>query len=246
MTYCLALSLDEGLVFASDTRTNAGADYVTSYAKTHLFEVAADRTFVLCTAGNLATSQEIVNRIRHDLEVDDGRNTLANLTHMWELANYVGRVSLDVQEWHARGLQRTGADGSATLLFGGQVAGARPEIFMIYPEGNPIASSPETPYLQIGENKYGKPILDRLARSSMTLAEGARLALVSLDATVKSNVTVGPPFDITTYRTDTFTFDTHERIEADSPYYEQLRDTWQTGQRNAFDALPPFPWEPGP
>lgn len=228
-------------MFASDTRTNAGADYVTSYPKTHLFEVSPDRTFVLCTAGNLATTQEIVNRIRRDLEVADGRNDLTNLAHMWQLANYVGRVSLDVQEWHARGLNRTGADGSATLLFGGQVAGAPPELFLIYPEGNPIATSPDTPYLQIGENKYGKPILDRLASSSLSLEQGAQLALASLDATIRSNVTVGPPFDITLYRADSFSIDTHTRIEQDDPYYEDLQRSYQEGLRQVFNNLPPFP-----
>ena len=243
MTYCLALRVDDGLVFASDTRTTAGADYVTSYSKTHVFEVGEDRRVVVCTAGNLSTTQEIVHRLRRDLAAGVP-NSLSSFSHMWELANYVGQVSLDVQEFHSRGLSRTGASGAATLLFGGQIAGADPEIFLVYAEGNPITASSETPYLQIGESKYGKPILDRLATESLTLEQAATLAIVSLDATIKSNVTVGLPFDVTVLRRDMTGVQVSRRVEAQSDYMTELRSAWQEGQRRVFEQLPALPWAP--
>ncbi|MDH3683473.1 MAG: 20S proteasome subunit A/B [Acidimicrobiia bacterium] len=237
MTYCLALALDDGLVFASDSRSNAGSDYVTTYGKTHVFALGPDRLFVVLTAGNLSTTQEIINRLRRDAESDDGRPSLHTVDHLFEAADLVGQISLDVQEHHERGLRRSGASGSATLILGGQIAGERAGIFLVYPEGNAITVSPETPYLQIGESKYGKPILDRLIRPSMALADGARLALVSLDATAKSNVTVGMPFDVSLYRHDDFALAASQRFGRDSKAYRTLNESWNRGLATTFDAL---------
>lgn len=237
MTYCLALALEEGLVFASDSRSNAGSDYVTTYGKTHVFDLGPDRLFVVLTAGNLSTTQQVINRLRRDVESEDPRVSLRAPAHMFEAADLVGRVSLEVQEDHERGLQRSGASGSATMILGGQIRGEPAQIFLVYPEGNAITVSEETPYLQAGESKYGKPILDRLIKPSMSLGDGARLALVSLDATAKSNVTVGMPFDVSLYRRDAFTLAATQRFGRDSKAYQAINEAWSRGLAAMFDSL---------
>lgn len=200
MTYCLAMRMQAGLVFGSDTRTNAGVDYVTSYSKMHCFVPADDRMFMILAAGNLATTQEILYCIQRDLDRGASEN-LCTVSYLFEAAHYVGQVSQRAQANHRQALSSSGIDGSATLILGGQLRGQLHEIFLIYPQGNYIHASEETPYLQIGESKYGKPMLDRILTTNTSLDEGAKLALVSLDATVRSNVTVGMPFEIAIYPT---------------------------------------------
>ncbi len=168
MTYCVALWVDDGIVFASDTRTNAGVDYVTSYRKLHVFRPADDRVFVILAAGSLATTRELIDQIGRDLaDVPNSPNGESLLTarYVFEVAAYVGRLSRQIQEKHGPALARTGVSGEVSLIVGGQIAGRHPELLMIYPQGNYIGASEETPYLQLGEAKYGKPILDRLARA---------------------------------------------------------------------------------
>ncbi len=225
-------------MFASDSRSNAGSDYVTTYGKTHVFAVDPDRFFVILTAGNLSTTQEVINRLRRDLDATDGRSNLRTPTKLFEAAAMVGSVSLDVQEHHDRGLRRTGANGSATMILGGQIAGEDPGIFLIYPEGNAITVSEETPFLQIGESKYGKPILDRMVQRSMSLVDGARLALVSLDATAKSNATVGMPFDVSLYRRDQYTLGATQRFGRSSRSYQAINEAWTKGLATTLDQLP--------
>ena len=244
VTYCLALWVDEGIVFAADTRTNAGVDYVTSYRKLHVFRPSEDRVFVLLAAGSLATTRELIDQIGRDLgEVPNSPNgeSLLSARYVFEAASYVGRLSRQIQEKHGPALARTGTSGDVSLILGGQIAGAQPELLMIYPQGNYIGASEETPYLQIGEAKYGKPILDRLAKRSHSLPEAARLALVSLDATVRSNVTVGAPFDFALYRGGSLQLPESVRIGQDSPYYQRTRDFWQAGISEMFGRLEPFP-----
>ncbi len=199
MTYCLGLVLDQGLVVASDSRTNAGVDYVTTFSKLHVFTPAPDRIFMLLSAGNLATTQEVLNRIRRDLKQPGEDANLLSARYLFEAAEYVGKVSLGVQRDHGPALQQSGVSAETTLILGGQIAGEAHGLFLIYPQGNYFAASPETPYLQIGENKYGKPALDRIATPKLSLDDGARLCVVSLDATSRSNVTVGPPFEVAVY-----------------------------------------------
>nr|MDJ0806661.1 20S proteasome subunit A/B [Gammaproteobacteria bacterium] len=162
MTYCVGMCLKDGLLFASDSRTNAGVDYVTSYSKMHLFTPAADRLFVLLSAGNLATTQEIINHIQRDLDFPEGRENLLSARYLFEAADYLGRVSQQVQQQHSQALQQAGVSGEVTLILGGQIQGQPHGLLMIYPQGNYIEASENTPYLQIGETKYGKPILDRI------------------------------------------------------------------------------------
>jgi putative proteasome-type protease len=243
MTYCLGLMLDQGLVLASDSRTNAGVDYVTTYSKMHVFAPAPDRVFVLLSAGNLATSQEVMNHIRRDLDHPGANGNLATARYLFEAAEYVGRVSLSVQREHGAALQQSGVSGETTLLLGGQIQDQPHGLMMVYPQGNYITASPETPYLQIGESKYGKPALDRIANTGLSLEDGALLALVSLDATSRSNVTVGPPFEVVMYRKDSLTVAKQLRFAQNDPFLQQLSGHWNEGIRRAFDNLPRFAWE---
>jgi putative proteasome-type protease len=245
----LGIAVDAGLVLASDSRTNAGIDYVTSFSKLHLFMPAPDRLFVLLSAGNLATTQEIMNRVRRDLaRAEHGQaaaSTLASVSYLFEAADYFGRVSVEVQNQHAPALAQQGISAQATLILGGQIAGQPPAMYLIYPQGNYFSASPETPYLQIGENKYGKPVLDRLARTDMSLEDAARLCLVSLDATARSNVTVGPPFELALYPRDALALSHRLKLAPEAPLLAATSQTWQRGMTRAFAGLPRFDWEGG-
>jgi putative proteasome-type protease len=243
MTYCLGLCLEDGLVLASDSRTNAGVDYVTTYSKMHVFTPAPDRLFALLAAGNLATTQEVINHLQRDLDHPAGVPNLANVRYLFEAAEYLGRLSLEVQQEHAAALASAGVSGETTLILGGQIAGQPHGLVLIYPQGNYIAASPETPYLQIGESKYGKPVLDRIVHHQLRLEEGARLALVSLDGTTRSNITVGPPFEVALYRKDQLVLSQRCKFAESDPYLVQVRDAWNAGLRAAFDSLPRFAWE---
>ncbi len=243
MTYCVGLSLEDGLVFASDSRTNAGVDYVTTYSKMHVFTPSPDRLFVILSAGNLATTQEVINHIQRDLDYPSGGPNLANVRYLFEAAEYVGAVSLAVQKEHGNALAQSGVSGETTLLVGGQITGQPHGLMMIYPQGNYITSSPETPYLQIGESKYGKPALDRIVHPGLSLNQGARLALVSLDATTRSNITVGPPFELATYEKDSMVLGCRCRFDVNDAYLTKVREAWNGGIQEAFRNLPKFSWE---
>jgi len=243
MTYCLGLSLEEGLVFASDSRTNAGVDYVTTYSKMHVFKPSPERVFVILSAGNLATTQEVMNHIQRDLDYPSEDGNLATAKYLFEAAEYVGRVSLSVQHEHGSALSQSGVSGETTLIIGGQIQGQPHGLMLIYPQGNYINASPETPYLQIGESKYGKPALDRIVSPKLSLDDGARLALVSLDGTARSNITVGPPFEICTYAKDSLALGHRCRFEAEDPFLVNIRGQWNAGIRAAFEQLPKFEWE---
>ena len=232
-------------MFASDSRTNAGVDYVTSYSKMHLFTPSPDRLFVLLSAGNLATTQEIINHINRDLEYPDGGENLLSARYLFEAAEYVGRVSQRVQQQHGQALQQSGVSGEVTLILGGQIQGQPHGLMMIYPQGNHIGASKSTPYLQIGETKYGKPVLDRLVQYELSLNDAARLALVSLTSTAKSNITVGPPFEISVYRANAFALASHCHFNYNGKYLDQLEASWRQGLQQVFDGLPRFEWEIG-
>lgn len=243
MTYCVGFSLQDGLVFASDSRTNAGVDYVTRYSKMHVFNPAEDRSFVLLSAGNLATTQEIVNRIKRDLEYPDGTSNLLSARYLFEAADYIGRMSVEVQDHHRATLQGAGISGEVSLLLGGQIQGQKHGLMLIYPQGNYIEASVETPYLQIGETKYGKPVLDRVVHYDMGLEDAARLALVSLSSTAKSNITVGPPFELLVCRSGQFEVSSRCRFDEKGDYLQGLDRAWKSGLISVFASLPRFEWE---
>ena len=239
MTYCLAIALEEGLVFCSDSRTNAGPDRVSTYSKMHRFSIPYDRSLVLLTAGNLATSQAVVSQIQRDLEEDADFNII-KAKYVSDIADYVGKISLAEQGKYAKqGGPNAGFNATATFILGGQIKGHAPELYMIYPEGNHITASDLYPYLQIGETKYGKPILDRIIRADTPFETAMRCALVSVDSTMRSNATVGPPLECLFYRKDSL--QPHERyrtLDENHPYLTELRESWDESIRTAFDELP--------
>lgn len=240
MTYCLALQLDEGLVFASDSRTNAGADRVSTYSKMHRFSVPYDRSLILLSAGNLATSQAVVTQIQRDLEEDaDGFNIL-KAKYVADVADYIGKISLKEQARYTDAAGPVaGFDAGATFIVGGQVKGHPPELYMVYPEGNHITPSESYPYLQIGETKYGKPILDRIVRSDTPFETAMRCALVSIDSTMRSNATVGPPIECLFYEKDSLKPSSrYYKLEENHPYLAKLRQSWDDNIRLAFQNLP--------
>jgi putative proteasome-type protease len=241
MTYCLAIQVKDGIAFASDTRSNAGVDYVSAYRKLHRFKTAANNVVVLLAAGSLATTQEVVSRIQRDLE-QNAVESLNAFQRLFEIAAYVGKVSQAVQQSHQPALARSGISCEASFIVGGQVQGEAPGIYLVYPQGNFIRASDDTPYLQIGENKYGKPMLDRLVASTLTLDQAVRLCVLSLIATIKSNVTVGPPLDLGIYRADSFKPPTTGRLGASDVYYRHITETWDEALREAFIKLPSFQW----
>ncbi|WP_045223779.1 proteasome-type protease [Methyloterricola oryzae] len=246
MTYCLAIKLDEGLVLASDSRTNAGVDYASVYSKMYRFDLHQDRFMVLLSAGNLATTQAVVNQLRRDLENPASMMNLNTAPYLFDAATYVGNVSVSAQQSHSLAMQRSGISTEASFILGGQIQGQPPEIFLIYPQGNAITPSLDTPYLQIGETKYGKPVLVRTMAAGLSLEDAARCALVSLDSTMKSNISVGPPLELMIYRTDSFQVGHYLNFDVSSTFYNDMRNQWCEGIRSAFDRLPRFDWEVPP
>ena len=241
MTYCLALNVDEGLVFCSDSRTNAGVDNVSVYSKMHTFCWPGERFFVLLSAGNLATTQAVVKKLSGDIPNGLVPNLLSVNT-IEEAADYVGIISTQVQRTHAsRDTSTTSFE--ATFIFGGQIGDQRPAIFMVYPQGNYIHESTDHPFLQIGEIKYGKPILDRVIKHDIDLNRAARCALVSMNSTIRSNVTVGPPVELLIYRRDSLAEGRRCQYGEDHPFARDLSEKWNEGLMLALENLPLFPWE---
>jgi putative proteasome-type protease len=237
MTYCLALRLDEGLFFMSDTRTNAGVDNVSTFRKLHVLTPADDRIFVIQSAGSLATTHEVLDRIGSDLAGDG--ESLATVTRLFEAALYLGRLSRDVVANHEAAL---GGAATATFILGGQIRGESPEIFLVYPEGNYIRASDELPFLQIGEAKYGKFLLELAVRSQVDLVTAAKIALSSMVSTARANLSVGPPYDAGVYFEGSLEL-LEARIEADSPYLAELDGVWSRHLVAAIHELPPVPPE---
>ncbi len=264
MTYCVGFLLEDGLVMSSDSRTNAGVDYISSYRKMHVFQPSPDRLFILLAAGNLATTQAVLNRIQRDLNQSrrDGVASAAlqppvgacppeqptahdflSARYLFEAAAYIGQLSVAVQNENSAALQQIGASGEATFILGGQIAGQPHGLHLIYPQGNAIMATPETPFLQIGESKYGKPPLDGVGHHQLSLEDAARLCLVSQVITRRSNLTVGPPFEVALYRRDSLAIAHHQRLERGAPEIAAMHSVWIESQRQALQQLPRFPWE---
>ncbi len=241
MTYCLAIHLDAGLVFCSDSRTNAGTDQVSTYSKMHTFGCRAGRQFVVLSAGNLATTQAVVNTLVRDLE-DGATTNLNTVAHMSEAAEYVGRINHEELAKHSDDQGQAGFSPDATFIVGGQIGQEAQAIFLVYPQGNFITTSESTLFLQIGENKYGKPILDRVLRTDTSLDEAAKCALVSMDSTMQSNVTVGPPIEVMAIASGEFHTHMRLKLEAESSYLSALRSGWRDRIAEAFKALPDITW----
>jgi putative proteasome-type protease len=237
MTYCLAIKLDAGLVLASDSRTNAGVDQISTYSKMHAWGIEGERQFILLSAGNLATTQAVVTRLHRDIE-DQARPSLATVRYMTEAAEYVGSISIEHQSRHSDASMNAGFNPEATFILGGQIKGDKPGLFLVYPQGNYITTPETTPFLQIGEIKYGKPILDRVIHPDTPIEDAMRCALVSMDSTMRSNVTVGPPIELAVYRKNTFSISCYQKFESDDPYLLQLKASWDASLMAAFRDLP--------
>ncbi len=237
MTYCVGLQLNKGLVFLSDTRTNAGVDNISTYRKMHTWEVPGERALVLMTAGNLATSQAVVSLLdERNLAPSKRNSTLLNAPSMFQAAHVIGETLRDVIAERTRGSEdRT---FNATMIFGGQVRGGPPRLFMIYPEGNFIEAEPDTPFFQIGETKYGRPILVRAYDPDMEFARGVKLMMVSFDSTIRANLSVGTPLDLQVYEADSLNLGHSRRIEETDTDWRAVSDGWSDALRQAFDSLP--------
>ena len=241
MTYCLALNVADGIVFCSDSRTNAGTDNIGTYSKLHTFVWPGERIFVLLSAGNLATTQAVVKKLNADVPAGLVPN-LTTVNTMQEAADYVGIVSSIIQKQQAD-RDTASTNFEASFIFGGQIAGQAPEIYLVYPQGNYIHESREHPYLQIGEIKYGKPILDRVIKRGLDLERAARCALVSMNSTIRSNVTVGPPVELLIYRRDSLDEGRRLYLTDDDPIAREMSEKWNQGLLVALENLPRFPWE---
>lgn len=237
MTYCVAVSIDAGLIFVSDSRTHAGVDNVSTYSKMHTFGNPGERQFVLLSAGNLATTQAVIGQIKKDIHQFAPLN-LMTVMHLSDAADYLGTVNRIQQEKHTGG----GSGYEASFIIGGQIQGGAPECYLVYPQGNHITTSKDTPFLQIGESKYGKPILDRILIPSSSLETAALCALVSMDSTMRSNITVGPPIEVMVYERDSLVLGRHYRFEESSDYLRELKKSWDAKLREAFNSLPPIAW----
>jgi putative proteasome-type protease len=235
MTYCVGMLLDKGLVMAADTRTNAGVDNVGKFKKLYTWEYPGERIFVLLTAGNLAVTQAVVSVISEQIEhpAIEG-NSLRSIGTMFQAAHLVGDAIRDVKRTDGEHLSANGESFAASFIFGGQIGNERPRLFNIYAAGNFIEATPDTPFFQIGEHKYGKPILDRVARTEMDLGEAAKMVLLSFDSTLRSNLSVGLPIDLLTYETDTLKIEHTKRIGPDDPYFKMLSAEWSKALRSAF------------
>jgi putative proteasome-type protease len=241
MTYCLGILTRHGLVMASDSRTNAGIDYVSSHQKLHNLSIEGERTLLLCSSGNLSVTQSVMTLIYRDLKANISGN-LHQLDNLYDASRYLGEKMRDVQALDRPWLEKDSIDSSCCILLGGQIGDEDPGLYLIYSQGNSIQASHQTPFLQIGETKYGKPILDRVLTFDTPIKDAAKCALLSLDSTMKSNVSVGPPIDLVMYQRDSLSTQNHLRFTLGSPYLVTLRRSWENSLKEAFDRIPEINW----
>jgi len=246
MTYCVAIKLNAGLVFLSDSRTNAGLDYISTFRKMIVYEKAGDRFMVLLTAGNLSISQSVreILQVEHLKDSETGEPiTIWNAKSMFDAARVLGSAIRRVYERDASALKSADVDFNVSLIFGGQIRGEGMRLFQVYSAGNFIEATGETPYFQVGESKYGKPVLDRVITPETPLAEAAKCALVSMDSTMKSNLSVGMPLDLVVYEADSFKSDKLVCIDSQNPYYAMLHNSWGQKLREVFDSIEDPVWD---
>lgn len=241
MTYCLGILARSGLVLAADSRTNAGVDYISSYRKLFDFSLPGERVILLCTSGNLSVTQGVVHTLSQDLKSNQVPN-LHTLPTMHDVARYVGKQIRAMQDVDRAWLEKDGIDFQCSFLVGGQIVGEEPALFLVYSQGNCIQATPETPFLQIGETKYGKPILDRTIRFDTPLDAIAKCALLSLDSTMRSNLSVGPPINMTMYETDSLAVKHRAQFHAGDPYLLKMRKHWEVSLREASASMPDIDW----
>ena len=244
MTYCVGLYLREGLVLLSDTRTNAGVDNISVFSKMQVEEVPGERVLVMLSAGNLAVTQAVWNRLQEGVQLEGSRHTLRTVPNLFRAAQLVGQAVRDVFAADGAALRAQEVRFDISLMLGGQIVGEAPRLFLIYAAGNFIEATTDTPFLQIGEHKYGKPILDRVVNFATPLVEGVTLVLISMDSALGSNLTVGMPVDLLVYRTDGFTVTLKKRITEEDAYFRGIREGWSAALRQAYLEMPRPDWVP--
>ena len=242
MTYCLAMNLEAGLVFASDSRTNAGVDNIARFEKMRVFARDGDRVVVTLSAGNLSVTQNALSLLELRARNDPAALSLWNAKSLFEVASLLGDALREVRARDETYLREKNIDASASFILGGQIGSEIPRLFLVYSEGNFIESSNDTPYVQIGEIKYGKPILDRIITRHSPLSDAVKCALVSFDSTMRSNISVGAPIDMLIYDVNSLRIGLKRRLDEDDPYLVAIRSGWEGGLQHAFDQLPVNGW----
>lgn len=241
MTYCLVIHANDGLVLCSDSRTNAGFDNISVYSKMHRFVWPGNRFITIMSSGNLATTQVVMSKVRQDLNQHAPINLLSVAT-LHEVADYIASTSAEVQK-NQSARDKQGVSYEATFIVAGQIGTQPMETLLIYPQGNFIYESDVYPFLQIGEIKYGKPILDRVAKRDISLESAARCALVSMNSTIRSNLTVGPPVELLIYKKDSLMMSTYMSLTDKDDFAKKLSESWDNGLKHALESLPRFSWE---
>ena len=242
MTYCVGLRLDSGVLFASDSRTNAGVDHIATFSKMKVFEQPNDRVLVVLSSGNLAVTQSVINILEQHRHVDQTKQTIWSVSTMYDVACLVGDALREIQRRDGPYLAQSNIDASASLLVGGQIRGEDPRLFNVYPQGNFIEATADTLYFQLGEGKYGKPVLDRVVTSATNPVDAIKCVLVSFDSTIRSNISVGMPVDVLWYPRDSLRTGIRKRIVEGDPYFSMLRQAWGAGLRRVFGELSNPDW----
>lgn len=241
MTYCVGVRLDRGLIFMSDSRTNAGIDNVSVFRKMFTWSTPGERVITIMTAGNLATTQALVSLLDERAKVPADRNpTILEVPTMFQVASLVGETLRELVRTQACGSPNAESTFGATLIVGGQIGGMEPRLFLVYPEGNFIEATDDTPFFQTGETKYGRPILLRAYDRGMTFEDAAKLLILSFDSTLKANLSVGMPLDLQIYEVDSLQVGEERRIEQDDAYFNEISSGWSEALRTAFHSLPNF------
>jgi putative proteasome-type protease len=245
MTYCCGILVRDGLVMIADTRTNAGLDNVSTFRKLHIFNQPGDRIMAVASSGNLAISQSVLSTLSEGIEdpKTGERETLLNAPTMFQAAQRIGRAIRHVNATEGEALESEDINFNVSFLLGGQIKGGRMQLFMVYPAGNFIECTTDTPYLQIGEHKYGKPVLDRAMHYEVEIYEALKTGLISMDSTMRSNLGVGMPIDVLIARNDACDADLNHRIEAGEPYFHDLRSRWSAALRQAHNNIPRPPYK---
>ena len=244
MTYCCGILVRDGLVMIADTRTNAGLDNISVFRKLHTFADPGERIMAIASSGNLSITQSVLSILREGLENPSSgeRETLMNAPTMFQAAQRIGRAIRTVHDHEGQALEAADVKFDVAFLFGGQIKGERPRLYMVYSAGNAIECTTDTPYLQIGEHKYGKPVLDRAVGYGMDLYDALKVGLISIDSTMRSNLSVGMPIDLLVVRSDTYKAELTYRIEPGEPYFQDLRQRWSAALRAAHLDIPRPPY----
>ena len=241
MTYCVGMMLRRGLVFMSDTRTNAGLDNISTFKKMSIWEAQGDRVITLLSSGNLATTQAVVSLLDERTKAHESRvPTLLGVPSMFQAARLVADTLREVIDNHRQAGQEADSAFRATLILGGEIAGGAPRLFLIYPEGNFIEASADTPFFQIGETKYGRPIIIRGYDRTMSMEDAVKLLMVSFDSTLKANLSVGLPLDLQVIERDVFEPAHEHRVTHDDPYFRSISSSWGDALKSAFHSLPDY------